>query len=92
MKARIFAIMVIVAMMFSAFGIDNAQAGAYATQFTTSVTYMNVGNATTTTLNSHHHNSEAVLLCRSCGYHPHLSHAGQSGSERSRLGLHGQPG
>jgi hypothetical protein len=50
MKARIFALMVIVAMLFSAFGIDNAQAGAYATQFTTSVTYMNVGNATTTTL------------------------------------------
>jgi hypothetical protein len=50
MKARIFALMVIVAMLFSAFGFDNARAGAYATQFTTSVTYMNVGTATTTTL------------------------------------------
>jgi hypothetical protein len=50
MKARIFAIMVIVAMLFSAFGFDSARAGAYATQFTTSVTYMNVGTATTTTL------------------------------------------
>jgi hypothetical protein len=50
MKARIFAILVIVAMLFSAFGVDNARAGAYATQFTTSVTYMNVGTATTTTL------------------------------------------
>jgi hypothetical protein len=50
MKARIFALMVIVAMLFSAFGVDTARAGAYATQFTTSVTYMNVGTATTTTL------------------------------------------
>jgi hypothetical protein len=50
MKARIFAIMVIVAMLFSAFGFDSARAGAYATQFTTSVTYVNVGSATTTTL------------------------------------------
>lgn len=50
MKARIFAIMVIVAILFSAFGINSARAGAYDTQFTTSVTYLNIGTATTTTL------------------------------------------
>ncbi len=50
MKAKIFAVFMVIAMLFSAFGFDNARAGAYTTQFTTSVTYMNVGTATTTTL------------------------------------------
>ncbi len=50
MKARYFAVLMVIAMLFSAFGVDNAFAGAYTTQFTTSVTYMNVGTATTTTL------------------------------------------
>ncbi|MCU0486806.1 MAG: hypothetical protein MUC85_11940, partial [Anaerolineales bacterium] len=50
MKAKLFALVIVVAILFSALGFDNARAGAYATEFTTSVTYMNVGSATTTTL------------------------------------------
>lgn len=50
MKARFLTVFAIVAMLFSAFGVGTASAGAYETEFTTAVTYMNVGDAATTVL------------------------------------------
>ena len=50
MKSRVFAVVAILAILFSTFGVGNVNAGAYETQFTSAVTYMNVGTGTTTTL------------------------------------------
>jgi hypothetical protein len=49
MKTRLFTMLAILALMFSVFA-SGASAQAYDAQFTTSVTYVNVGDATTTVL------------------------------------------
>jgi len=50
MKSRLFSVLVILAIGLAGFGIKPANAQAYVTSFTTSVTYMNAGTAATTTL------------------------------------------
>jgi hypothetical protein len=59
MKTRFITVFAVLAMLFSAFGVGTASAGAYETEFTTSVTYMNVGTATTTVLDLYFFADEA---------------------------------
>ena len=70
MKAKLFALVIVVAILFSALGFDNARAGAYATEFTTSVTYMNVGSATTTTLKLYFYADQADVTPTSYTLNP----------------------
>jgi len=50
MKARLFSILVILALGLTGISFKPASAQAYTTSFTTSITYQNVGTAATTTL------------------------------------------
>jgi hypothetical protein len=50
MKAKLFTILVILVLAFASFAPGSVQAQAYSTAFTTSITYQNVGSATTTLL------------------------------------------
>lgn len=78
MKAKLFALVIVVAMLFTSIGIDTALAGAYTTQFTTSVTYMNVGTATTTTLKLYFYADPADVTPTSATLSPLAVHAAGS--------------